>query len=382
MDRFIRGDIAVAEADASAENARLRREITRIKSQIRTNERVWSGFRYVEISAIGADSLHGLLDVLSQGFLQTFPNIDCVTVACFDLDFEMVRLLENNNIDVDKLESFVHITPEALNELFSNFSKPMLGRCDDTMQQLLFPHCKQALGSVAIAPLILQDRLIGCLNQGSVDPVHFTPGTQTDFLEHLSAVAAVCIDNAVNHERMKEDGLTDPLTGLANRRFFEKRLHEEVQRWARHGINLSCIMVDIDHFKQVNDSYGHQHGDYVLKEVANTLGSELRASDVLARYGGEEFVLLFPDTTLKKAIEIADRLRERVADLKFEKIPDNNIQVTISLGVADLDSDIKLGYDEACVWLVHQTDTALYNAKHSGRNRVIVATNQRQLSRE
>ena len=190
---------------------------------------------------------------------------------------------------------------------------------------------------------------------------------------HLAAVAAVCLDNAISHERLKEDGLTDALTGLANRRFFERRLDEEVKRWMRHSKELSCIMADIDHFKQINDTYGHQYGDYVLQEVAKSLGCELRASDVLARYGGEEFVLLFPETSIKKAAEVADRLRQRVSELRFEKIADSNLEVTVSMGLADLDAEIKLSHDEACVWLVRQTDMALYRAKHAGRNRVIVA---------
>lgn len=373
MHSFVRGDILAAGTDASVEVARLEREISLIKSQIRENERVWSGFRYVEISAIGANSLPELLNVLSQGFLQAFPDIDCVTVAYFDPDYEMTRLLEKANVDLRQIQTFVHITPESLNELFSSFNCPMLGQCDSKTQQLLFPRFADALGSVAIAPLILQDRLIGCLNQGSKDPQHFKADTQTDFLEHLAAVAAVCIDNSINHERLKEDGLTDALTGLANRRFFERRLDEEVKRWMRHSKELSCIMVDIDHFKQINDTYGHQHGDYVLQEVSKSLGCELRASDVLARYGGEEFVLLFPETSSKKAAEVADRLRQRVSELRFEKIADNNLRVTVSIGLADLDADIKLSHDEACVWLVRQTDTALYRAKHAGRNQVIVA---------
>jgi len=373
MRSFIRRDILTAEADTPAEVARLEREISRINSQIRENEQVWSGFRYVEISAIGAHSLQELFEVLSQGFLQTFPDIDCVTVACFDPDYEMTRLLEKADLNLKQHHTFVRITPESLNELFSSFTCPMLGQCDNTMQQLLFPHYPDELGSVAIAPLILQDRLIGCLNQGSRNPEHFRVDTDTEFLKHLAAVAAVCLDNAISHERLKEDGLTDALTGLANRRFFERRLDEEVKRWMRHSKELSCIMADIDHFKQINDTYGHQHGDYVLQEVAKSLGCELRASDVLARYGGEEFVLLFPETSIKKAAEVADRLRQRVSELRFEKIADSNIEVTVSMGLADLDAEIKLSHDEACVWLVRQTDTALYRAKHAGRNRVIIA---------
>ncbi|MDH5648593.1 MAG: DUF484 family protein, partial [Gammaproteobacteria bacterium] len=268
MGSYIKGDMPVFGSNASVEIMKLKREISRIKTQIRDNERVWSGFRYVEIGVIGARSLRELFEVFTDGFSQAFPDIDCVTLACFDPDYEMTRLLEKGRSNTpQQYPDFVRITPEALDELFSHFTRPMLGRCNGAMQQLLFPNYNDTLGSVAIAPLILQDRLIGCLNQGSKHPNHFSADAQTDFLEHLAAVTAVCIDNAVNHERLREDGLTDPLTGLANRRFFERRLGEEVKRWMRHSKDLSCLMVDIDLFKKINDTYGHQHGDYVLQEV-------------------------------------------------------------------------------------------------------------------
>jgi two-component system cell cycle response regulator len=265
--------------------------------------------------------------------------------------------------------AFVRLEQEALDGFFSNFNRPMLGVCDEALQKTFFPKFSGTLNSVAISPLIVQDRLIGTLNQGSCTSNRFSVSAPTDMLEHLTAVTAVTVDNVLVHERLREDGLTDPLTGLSNRRFFERRLKEEVKRWFRNKTDLSCMLVDIDFFKSVNDRFGHQVGDSVLKTISNELGSDLRASDVLARYGGEEFVLLLPETDASHAVEIAERLRERIENNSDWGI---SITITISVGVATL-TQSGVSQSQACNWLVRQADTALYKAKHRGRNCVIQA---------
>lgn len=358
--------------DAVNEILKLRRQLSDLKNSVKHNARVWSGFRYIEISLIGAKNFDELIDGLATGFPQAFPDLDCITLACFDQDYEITRLLTQGGRR-EAHPSFVRLEPDDLECLFSNFNRPMLGVCDDTLQQTFFPNFNGTLNSVAISPLIVQDKLIGTLNQGSCKVDRFSASSSTDMLEHLTAVTAVTVDNVLIHERLREDGLTDSLTGLSNRRFFERRLKEEVKRWYRNDTALSCMLVDIDFFKNVNDQYGHQVGDTVLKKVSNLLGSDLRASDVLARYGGEEFVLLLPETDGSHAIEIAERLRECIE--KQEKWgASESISITISIGVSTL-MEAKFSQDQACNWLVRQADTALYKAKHRGRNRVVQAKN-------
>ena len=113
-------------------------------------------------------------------------------------------------------------------------------------------------------PLVRNRQLIGCLNIGSVQQERFIQGSATDFLERLAAIVAVCFENAFNHERLKLLGLLDPLTGIHNRRYFDERLDEEISRSLRQKERLSCLFLDIDHFKQFNDIYGHHIGDLVL----------------------------------------------------------------------------------------------------------------------
>ena len=355
------------------EGTTLEREWTRLRNQLRDNERIWSGFREIEVRMIGANSLIDLIKVITQGIPETFPGIDCITLACVDPEYEMTRMLDPVGDTGLLPDCFVAISRETLNAQFTRPWRPRLGPVDQHIHSVLFANNPCASGSVAMAPLVRRGELMGILNQGSRDPKHFVPGTATDLLEHLAAVAALCIDNAINHERLKLDGLTDPLTGVSNRRFFERRLAEEIERWARHVGPLVCMLVDVDFFKQVNDQYGHQVGDRVLRQIASILGQDLRGSDVLARYGGEEFVLLLPGTTAVQGAAIAERLRANIEHSAFV-IPEKvDLDVTVSIGLACLEPGVDSYGQDPAVWLFQQVDAALYEAKQTGRNRVVQA---------
>jgi two-component system, cell cycle response regulator len=163
---------------------------------------------------------------------------------------------------------------------------------------------------------------------------------------------------------------TDALTGLYNRRYFEERLAEEFVRATRYHAPLSLVMLDIDHFKRLNDSYGHPFGDEVLRTVAQTVRARMREVDFLARYGGEEFVALLPATGPKEARGACERVREAIAALHFEyRAPDGSlrpVRCTISMGVASMPGPKLMDTEE----LLRAADTSLYAAKAAGRNRV------------
>ena len=163
---------------------------------------------------------------------------------------------------------------------------------------------------------------------------------------------------------------TDALTGLFNRRYFEERLNEEFARSRRYGSPLSLVMLDIDHFKRINDTFGHPFGDQVLKAVAQTARSRLREVDLLARYGGEELIALLPETGPVDALKVCERVREAIASLGLEHPAADGTQepvrLTASLGVATVPS-ADLASAEA---LLMAADTSLYAAKGAGRNRV------------
>jgi diguanylate cyclase (GGDEF)-like protein len=163
---------------------------------------------------------------------------------------------------------------------------------------------------------------------------------------------------------------TDPLTGLHNRRYLMDTLAREVERSCRTDIPLSLVMIDIDHFKRVNDTYGHQVGDAVLVAVAALLQGQLRPYDTAARFGGEEFVQVLPSTELAAAGAVAERLRKLTANLSFAKEGAADLELTISAGVALVSPGSIVNADD----LIRQADTALYRAKQDGRNRVVLAS--------
>lgn len=161
----------------------------------------------------------------------------------------------------------------------------------------------------------------------------------------------------------------DALTGLVNRRAFDHRLAEEYARHRRSGATMTLALLDVDHFKSVNDTYGHPAGDTVLRELAECLRSTCRTTDVIGRYGGEEFVVLFPDTDADEAAVVAERVR---AGVERYPMPEGIPHVTVSLGVV---TDAELADDLAAI--IEIADGALYRAKHSGRNRVVLSSSGR-----
>jgi diguanylate cyclase (GGDEF)-like protein len=167
--------------------------------------------------------------------------------------------------------------------------------------------------------------------------------------------------------QLKEAAQTDPLTGLFNRRYLTTAIHKEFANFKRYQTSISCILLDVDHFKSINDNYGHDIGDIVLKRLADTISSLLREGDVFARYGGEEFMVLLPNTELHSAFHIAQRLRETVSKEKVT-VEQMNISFTISLGVANAQA-----FDSHAEDVIKRADQALYQSKAEGRNRVSLA---------
>lgn len=175
------------------------------------------------------------------------------------------------------------------------------------------------------------------------------------------------LQRKIAEEKYKRLAITDPLTNLYNRRHFFDKASEETIRSERYNRPLSIIMIDADHFKDINDKYGHQAGDHVLTVIAERLVNNLRPSDVPARFGGEEFCLLMPETDIEHALQVAERLRKSISDTPIE-YNNNQITLTCSFGVTEKNED-----DTDISNLISRADNALYNAKSDGRNTIIKA---------
>jgi diguanylate cyclase (GGDEF)-like protein len=181
-------------------------------------------------------------------------------------------------------------------------------------------------------------------------------------LESVADILATATQNARYVDRVRQLANLDGLTGVFNRRYFESRLIEEITRAARYGAGVSVLMVDLDHFKKINDEFGHMPGDDVLREVSSIFTRTLRKVDVVCRYGGEEFAIILPATPGGSAYIVADKLRRAVAAAQHPGLP---IPVTISVGVSEFPAN-GITRDD----IVRAADAALYRAKQSGRNQV------------
>ncbi|MFH1997043.1 MAG: diguanylate cyclase [Candidatus Omnitrophota bacterium] len=180
----------------------------------------------------------------------------------------------------------------------------------------------------------------------------------------LSAQFALELKKVLLYETVENLAITDGLTHVYSRRYFIERIEEEIKRSNEQNLQFSFLMADIDHFKRCNDAYGHLVGDVVLKEIAQTIKSEVREIDFVSRYGGEEFSVLLPETTKEKAIRVAGRLREAIQKKPFRAY-DESLRLTISIGVSAFPGDAAQVND-----LIEKADIALYTAKRNGRNRV------------
>lgn len=206
----------------------------------------------------------------------------------------------------------------------------------------------------------------GCLIVRSLEADVFSD-SKIQLIQVLVSEAAIAFENARLFQEVERLSITDPLTSLSNRRHFDRSSHWEFQRSVRYNFPLTAIMMDIDHFKTVNDSYGHGAGDRVLTRVAAACRQESRLTDLQARYGGEEFCFLLPETIAEEGgYEFAERLRLVIADLDFAA-DGQNFSITASFGIAT-----RLNTQDNIKDLLERSDQALYQAKQQGRNRTII----------
>src|ERR1700676_1036322 len=350
----------------------LKKRLVEMNAEAAKNETILKKTQGRELTLLRADSLAQLLRAMVDGLRESY-SLDAVSVVLLDPQHEIRHLLIAGGDRPEEfrqiffVDSLVGLAPQL-----AAMHKPWLGPFVGADHHLLFPGASN-LKSAALVPLPRKDLATGALCFGSRDPTRFTRHHGTDFLAHLGAVAAVCIENAVNRTRLLRAGITDFLTGWNNRRYLQQRLQEELARAQRRAGSIACLMIDIDRFKSVNDGYGHLAGDNALKEVAQRVEAQIRSMDTAARFGGDELAILLPEATAAEAARLGGVLREVIAAVPFALTAYIERSLTVSVGVAALapgrhETDMKAVADR----LLADADAALYRAKALGRNRVQV----------
>jgi len=218
------------------------------------------------------------------------------------------------------------------------------------LHKYLFP-MKNPHGSSAVFPRMQQNCTFGPIRNDNKEiiAVYISVQDVTDFVMY--------------EHKLIQMAKIDGLTGIYNRRYLDSRLTEEIERSRRHGNPLSILLLDIDHFKKINDTHGHLCGDYALRKISELLQELVRTSDILGRYGGEEFLCILPETPHEQAVVLAERCREQIAT-KPLACEDHQARITISIGVTGQHRDDTLDS------IIKRADDALYQAKREGRNRV------------
>lgn len=358
--------------DLNARLAASEQQLSELTAKVTHNEEKMRRTQQRELRLLQAEDLETLLRELLEGLRASY-GLQQVSVVLCDPDHDMRHLLlaagtpAEDFADLLMVESLTGMAPQ-----YVALRQPWLGPYAACDHQLVFPQ-STGLASVAMIPLTHRNKLIGSINLGSTDAERFTRHHAADFLAHLGVIASYCVDNTVNRARLLRSGFTDVLTGWHNRRYLQVRLKEELARARRDGSHLVCLMLDVDHFKRVNDTWGHAAGDAVLQELAQRIDAQVRASDVAARYGGEEFVILLPDTDNASGVQIAERIRQAVSASPYALPGGDAETITASIGIAgatpEPDADDLKTIGDA---LIARADVALYQAKSAGRDQVAV----------
>ncbi len=339
-------------------------------ARVQQNSAALKRFQKFEMGLLGLNTLAEMVEYVLT-YTQNFFELDYVSFCLIDENNEISRYLVEDRYDYQNRQGLILLSEkDFFYDRLGVMVRPYLGAyvpelCDHFFLEQEKPE------SVAVLPLNRRGRILGSLNLGSLKPDRFSMSMATDFIEHMISVISICLENNLNFETMRRTTLIDTLTGVNNRFFWEQRIDEELERSNRNNQPLTCLFLDIDFFKKVNDVFGHQAGDYVLTEVAGAIKKQLRSNDVLARYGGEEFVALLSNIDKEKADEISERIRSAVSQLQLNYNGDD-IPVTISIGSASYqpDSAFSCPSSDIAEALIKQADMALYEAKKKGRNRV------------
>lgn len=301
--------------------------ISHLLEQAAHNERILRRYQAFELELLAAEGFVGVLEILLERAPQHF-KLDAVEIWLLDHEGLLRNLIADSELSFQGLCWLD--SPQTLYSLYGASASVQLRSIDDGRPILdLFPG--RRIRSVAALPLQRQGQLIGSLHFGSFSGQRFTDDKSSDFIEHLSSIVALCLENAVNQERLRHLSLIDVLTRIQNRRAFDQALTLEPARASRTGKSLSLLLIQLEQFGRVIEDHGPVTGDRVLVAVAQEMAGMLRKTDHVCRCASETFALLLPDCERNLAMDIAGRVRERLLGLRIAS--DSGIPVGVSLAI-------------------------------------------------
>lgn len=334
-------------------------DVKEILQVICRNEEVARKFFEIETSILSIHNFRDLFEKLLTEIHDKF-SVPRVWIAMTE-DNDVWRLLDRMTTGGTFGDRLRVVDAKAFGEIVTNGSSPVLANEGMERFASLLPEDTQyALGSIAVVPLTYEGTAIGSLNLGDESPERYGPGMEVSLLRQLAVKVSICLANVMAHERLAMLAFRDPLTDLLNRRVMEQVLRREFDRARRYGTELAVVFLDIDQFKGINDRYGHDTGDEVLKWVGNRLLSMSRQSDVVARFAGDEFVVVLPNTGADRAYRFVDRLQTFF--LSTHLAHDGRvIPVSVSCGIATM-ADAGMADPVA---LLKKADERLYQSKNA-----------------
>jgi two-component system cell cycle response regulator len=345
------------ELGSSGKTEELEKKVYYLNNLIEMSYELHSVLELDKLVNIALFALISHLGSKSAALLMSTSPIDSLIVP---LDSKGILEDKASRLSVDRFDE--------LFKYFKDKDKPML--VSDLKRML--PETEsltniEDAGIVLIAPVHHGNHLDGFILLGERIKSKEYQAEEIDVLKMFNSMLAVAITNASMYERIKELSYTDGMTQLHNYRYFEKRLSEELARAKRNSQGLALLILDVDHFKNYNDTLGHQAGDEALRILSNVLKETARNVDIVCRYGGEEFAAILPNMNMEGAEIFAERVREAI---EIEKFPKEEVQpkgcITVSIGVSFFPN-----HSEEISDLIYKADLALYKAKKDGRNRVI-----------
>lgn len=333
------------------------KDLKSIFERLKTNEEIARRFHTVETKILSILNFVDLFETLLTSIMKEF-KVPYVWLSLIK-NSELTSLLQSQESSDILKERLNLINRNTFIKLVGNNSKPILANKNLKPYFKFLPKTRKYLiKSIAVVPIFLDGEIVGSLNQADISPSRFQPDLDTSLLEHLAVKVSLCLSNVAAHEKLRLLANRDPLTGLFNRRVMEDILKREFARAIRYKKSLSVIFIDLDDFKNVNDTYGHDQGDDLLKYVAEQLIKMSREIDVVARFAGDEFVVILPETSSENAENLMSRFVLYLSKhpLKKGKI---SIAAAISFGVASTeDKSIK-----DPLQLLKKADKKLYRLK-------------------